>query len=259
MISQCRNAAISSPNEFKLYYQPIVDAQTFQCVGAEALLRWCLPNGKIIMPELFIPHIEKLNIFAEMEKRILNLASNQSKKWIDISCDKNFFIHVNLSPMQISRETLYNEVSMAIKNSCIENSNLTLEITETALMKEMGKAISQLAKLRKDGIGIAIDDFGTGYSSLSQLRKLPINGVKIDKSFVLDLENDAEAKKFLHHLVAMLQDMDCKIYVEGIETETQKEFLKELQVDFMQGYLFGKPMPPTEFGQKYFGNGGVIK
>ncbi len=250
-MTDVEKAIISNSVDLQLAYQPIIRTNDFQCAGAEALMRMYLPNGELVMPTVFIPILEQMNMIVEAEKKIFELACIQCKKWIELSHNTNFFIHVNLSPTQLSRKTLSKEVLSSIKHHSILPRNLVLEITENAMIFDLEKGIYQLKKLTKKGVKIAFDDFGTGYASLSYLKRLPIFEVKIDKFFVSDIDYDASARKFLFHVIKMLQNMDYKICVEGVETEMQRDFLAGLKVDYLQGYFFSKPILPLDFEQKF--------
>ena len=247
LLSDIDKAVKAGFQGFELYYQPIYAANDSRCQGAEALLRWRSPNQTLIMPNVFVPILEKTGLIAEVEKWIFKTACEQCQKWISSYGNGKFFIHINLSPRQITRDTLYDEVMSAVRDSGLSPANLILESTESSMMLEFEKGVSLFHKLREQGIRVAVDDFGTGYSSLSYLKYLPVDEIKVDKSFVTNIENDVASKDFLSGIVNIIRSMEYKVCVEGVETDLQKDLLIELQVDLLQGFLFSKPLPSHEF------------
>jgi|GEM_PF-2532836 len=236
---------------FQLYYQPIFSANHSKCIGAEALLRWISPKQELIQPNVVVPILEQTDLMATVEQWILNTACAQLKHWNTKWGKSDFFIHVNLSPKQITRDSLFDEVMTAIDHCGISPNNLVLETTETSMMLEFDKGISLFKKLRETGTRIAIDDFGTGYSSLSYLKNLPVDEIKIDRSFVRNITTDISSKNFLTGIINIIKSMDYSICIEGVETEMQKSLLTTLQVDSLQGFLFSKPVPAHEFERNY--------
>ncbi len=252
LINRLKQDILSDFRGFQLYYQPIFSTQDAQCIGAEALLRWQSPEQEIVSPDLLIPVFEKIGLMQVVEKWILNTACGSLKKWLDtMRLPTGFFVQINLSPKQITRTSLYQEVMSAISENGISALNIVLEVTETYMMIEKDNGIHLLNELRKEGIRIAVDDFGTGYSSLSYLKTLPVDEIKIDKSFVRNIENDTSSRSFLVGILGIIRSMGYIICVEGVETEEQKEILTMLQVDMLQGFLFDKPIQALEFEEKY--------
>ncbi len=247
-----KQAILGEFDGFELYYQPIFSTQTLQCIGVEALLRWNSPKQEIISPDILIPILEKIALMHVVEKWVLNTACASLKKWLYTTrLPTDFFMQVNLSPKQITRASLFQEVMSAIGENGISTLNIVLEVTETYMMIEKDNCVQLLNKLRKEGIRIAIDDFGTGYSSLSYLKTLPVDEIKIDKSFVRNIENDTSSRSFLVGILGIIRSMGYIICVEGVETEEQKEILTMLQVDMLQGFLFDKPISSLEFEKRY--------
>ncbi len=247
IISDLERAVKNNCCGFELYYQPIISTKTLQCMGAEALLRWNSPKSKMIMPNVFIPLLEKTDLIAEVEKWIFNQACTQCATWVNKWGLSDFKMHINLSSKQLLRDSLYSEIMGAVNGSGISTSNLILETTESSLILELDKGIDLFHKLRKEGISIAVDDFGTGYSSLSYLKDLPVDEIKVDKSFVTDIEHSVSCKNFLTGIVSIIQNLQYYVCVEGVETQKQKEFLTSLEVDTLQGFFFSRPVTTLEF------------
>ena len=244
---------------FMVYYQPIICAQKHRIVGAEALLRWKDADNNIISPAIFVPILEKTGLIATTERWLFEQVAKQCSEWLQKKVEKDFFAQINISTLQIARPTLAQELIESICRYSIAHQNIVLEVTEGSLIMEMQQAIKTLSDLRKQGIKIAVDDFGTGYSSLSYLRLLPVDEIKIDRSFVKNIEKDFSAKEFLSSIIHLSKSTGKTVCVEGVETNEQSNILKELQVNFMQGFLFAKPLPVNEFYEKYFEFNGCKK
>lgn len=236
---------------FALYFQPLIDADTKKCVGAEALLRWHNSDGDVVSPGKVIPALERTGNFLEVERWIINEACRHCSIFKKISEDDTFFIHINLAPEIINRDSLIHEIVTAVKDNQISTSNLFFEITESSPLEKRETTSKTLEKLRKMGFRIAIDDFGTGFSSLSYLKTLPVDEIKIDSSFLRNIDIDNPEDSLLHAIISLTKNMGYKICVEGIESSSHYKIIMEEDVDLYQGYFFGKPMPSEVFANKY--------
>ena len=244
---QLSNAIKEGFAGFFLHYQPIVAAAGSKIIGAEVLLRWCSKDGEIVPPLTIIPILEKNGLMSKIEPWIFKQACSQCKLWLTSRNEEDFFVQINLSPSQVFRASLISELRKAVENSEILYKNIVLEVTESSLMIDMKAAIKVLRQLKALGVRIAVDDFGTGYSSLSYLRNLPVDEIKIDRSFLMNIINDHVARVFLKSIVDLSKSMGYTVCMEGVETDAQLDFLNNLPFDFYQGYLFSRPVDPAEF------------
>jgi diguanylate cyclase (GGDEF)-like protein len=228
-------------NEFTLHYQPKIRCSDQTTVGFEALLRWNHPAKGSISPAVFIPVAEQSNLIVDVGRWVLREVCRQQAAWKAQGL-RILPIAVNFSPMQLLAhpldELLAPLAEFGLSQDCIE-----IEITESAMMDKLPSANAVIDSLRRSGIHISIDDFGTGHSSLSNLRRLPIDTLKIDRSFVEDIEQSVEAYDIVATIVAMAKALSLDVVAEGVETETQAALLRSHGVDVMQGYLFARPMP----------------
>jgi len=230
--------------EFVLYYQPIVNSEGF-IKGAEALIRWNRPKSGMISPLDFIPLAEDTGLIEEIGKWVIFTATRQLGAWT-----KKFDVYISLN--LCAREFANKELSSIIKNALEGAGNLDpqflkLEITESEGIKNPKEFIRQITQLRSIGIEIFIDDFGTGQSSLEYLKSIPADVLKIDRSFIINIENDEEDLNFLKTIVQMIKSRNKKIVVEGINSKKQAEILNNLGCDSFQGFYFSKPLPAFEF------------
>ncbi|HXY62741.1 MAG TPA: bifunctional diguanylate cyclase/phosphodiesterase, partial [Nitrospirota bacterium] len=232
--------------EFLLYYQPTVDIKTRTINGAEALIRWNHPNKGMIFPGEFIPLAEETGLIVPIGEWVLRAACIQNKAWQDAG-NKKFCVAVNLSGRQFDEEGLIGIVSNALRDSGLAPQYLVLEITESTIMKNPEKAATTLQKLKGMGIGLSIDDFGTGYSSLGNLRKFPLDTLKIDRSFVMNIPANNDDAAITTAIIAMAHSLKLDVIAEGVESEDQHSFLHEQECDAVQGNLFSQPVPAEEF------------
>jgi diguanylate cyclase (GGDEF)-like protein/PAS domain S-box-containing protein len=232
--------------EFLLCYQPTVDIQTRTIVGAEALVRWKHPHKGMISPGEFIPLAEETGLIVPIGEWVLSTACSQNRAWQHAG-NKPFRVAVNLSGRQFDQEDLIEVVSGALRDTGLDPQYLELEITESTIMKNPEKAATTLQKLKGMGIWLSIDDFGTGYSSLGNLRKFPIDTLKIDRSFVMNITTDSDDAAITAAIIAMAHSLKLGVTAEGVESEGQQSFLRELGCDVVQGYLFSRPVPAEEF------------
>lgn len=228
--------------ELEIYYQPLnaIDSQR-KILGAEALLRWHHPKQGMVYPANFIDIAEDTGLIVPIGEWVLENACNQAKEW-ERQCFKKIAVSVNLSPRQFMHTDLIKAVKKALDLSGIDPSQLDLEITESTAMYAIDKSIDILHQLKDLGVHISIDDFGTGYSSLSYLQQMPIDNLKIDRSFIKNIHNSAKDKAFVQAIVTMAHTLGMKTIAEGVELEEQFILLKEIGCEIAQGYLFSKPI-----------------
>lgn len=245
IIDQELRSAITN-NELILYYQPQYNILTNEIMGAEALIRWVHPTYGIIPPSDFIPIAEETGLIDDIGEWVMNSACSQVKKWQDDGL-KTFKIGVNVSPHQFKQKNFVSKVYEILHKTGLPYEYLDLEITETVGVEDTFDAITKLNSLKKSGIKISIDDFGTGYSSLSYLTKFPIDTLKIDKSFIQNMNDDPNSKTIVSSIIAVGKNLNLDIIAEGVETKEQLEFLKSQDCIQVQGYLFSKPITADEF------------
>ena len=230
-------------DQFVVYYQPQVCVADSQIVGVEALLRWQHPDRGLMLPTEFIPVAEESGLIVPLGEWVLRTACAQASAWHEAGLSP-IRVAVNLSARQFQQRDLVEVVGRVLKDTGLDPRCLQLEITESAAMHDIDFTSGVLANLKDMGIQIAIDDFGTGHSSLNYLKRLPIDDVKIDQSFVRDVITDPNDAAIVGSIVAMTHDLNLKLVAEGVETEEQLAFLKDRRCDVVQGFLFSKPMPP---------------
>ncbi len=242
-----RNAITN--NELQVFYQPKVDVQTRKIVAAEALLQWNNPQLGKVSPVQFIPLAEQTGLIISIGNWVLREACFQTQKWHEQGFN-DFSIAVNLSAYQFKMGDIAEQIATAIWDSKLNVNFLELELTESLVIENVEKSLLMLRVLKSMGIKISIDDFGTGYSSLSNLRRFPVDFLKIDKSFIKNIDNKNKALDdivVVTTIIAMAKQLKLKVIAEGVETEEQFNFLKTEGCDLIQGYLFGRPLPENEF------------
>jgi EAL domain-containing protein (putative c-di-GMP-specific phosphodiesterase class I) len=228
--------------EFEVYYQPLVNIDSGQIVGTEALVRWQHPERGLVLPAEFIPVAEETGLIVPLGEWVLRTACAQNKAWQEAGLPP-MRVAVNLSARQFQQRNLLDMVAQVLDRTGMAPHYLQLEITEGVAMQDVDFTIAVLERLRGMGIQIAMDDFGTGYSSLSYLKLLPVNAVKIDRSFVRDLTIDPNDAAIATAVIAMAHNLKLSVIAEGVETEEQLDFLKGRDCDEMQGFLFSKAVP----------------
>lgn len=234
-------------NEFKLYYQPKIDLKSKKIIGAEALLRWQHFEKGLISPVIFIPLAENTGFILNLGKFVIEQSTKAIKRFNDLGY-KDMVISINVSTRQFQNSDLYKELKDEILKNGIDAKQLSIEITESIMMKYIDKTLDTLNRIKDLGISIYIDDFGMAYSSLSYLKKFPIDILKIDKSFVDDISESSNNENLLiDTILAMSKSLGLKVIAEGVETEFQYRYLKERDYDMMQGYYFAKPMSEDDF------------
>src|SRR5215213_482972 len=231
--------------QFIIHYQPMVDLQTGELWGMEALVRWDHPERGLLEPSEFVPVAEESGLVIPMGEQILREACFRAKKWQeDNPRIPSLVMSVNLSATQLSRLDLADTVERVLGETGLEGSRLILDVTETVYVKVLAGNTAMLDRLRGLGVRFSIDDFGTGYSSLSYLKRLPADAIKIDQSFVKGLGESVDDTAVVRMIIELAHTLRLEIIAEGVETEEQATLLKEMGCDFAQGYHFSKPLPP---------------
>jgi diguanylate cyclase (GGDEF)-like protein len=231
--------------ELDLHYQPKVRLLDGAITGAEALLRWDCPGLGPVSPAKFIPVAEESGLIVPIGEWVLRAACAQMRTWHKLG--HAFGIAVNLSPRQFRQKDLSGAVADALRRSGLAPDHLELEITEGTAMANAEQTVKVLGSLHDLGVRLSVDDFGTGYSSLSYLKRFPLDNLKIDRSFVLDVGNDVNGEAIVHATIALARSLKLKTIAEGVETKAQRDFLARAGCDEMQGYLFSRPLPAAEF------------
>jgi PAS domain S-box-containing protein/diguanylate cyclase (GGDEF)-like protein len=226
-------------DEFRVVFQPQFEIATGKLVRFEALSRWTSAELGPIPPDRFIPIAEQTGLIMEIGRRTMNEALRQAKTWTDSG--RRIGVGVNISPMQFMRPDFTHIVTEVLALSGFPPALLELEITEGIFIRDLNLAVARIRELQRLGLSIALDDFGTGYSSLSYLQRMPIDAVKLDRSFVSDLTTDAATVSMVRSVLAMADALNLRVVTEGVETEQQLEILRELGCDEAQGYLLGRP------------------
>ncbi|MBD2178775.1 EAL domain-containing protein [Pseudanabaena sp. FACHB-1998] len=233
--------------EFRVFYQPLVNLQTGQIIGAEALARWQHPELGIIMPSKFIPVAEQTGLILRLSELMLSSVCEQMRSWKELGINYGF-VAVNLSGQHFRPENnLIEIISNILIETGIEPSDLEIELTESIIMQNAEFTIKVLSQLQSMGVKVAIDDFGTGYSSLSYLKHFPVNALKIDRCFIQDITTDRHDATISLAIIDLAHSLSLQVVAEGVETEEQVQFLKEHGCDQMQGYFFSPPLPSNEF------------
>jgi len=241
MESELRQAI--KKDELLLHYQPIINLQTGNLLGFEALIRWQHPERGMVSPIEFIPLAEETGLIIPIGRWCLNEACQQMVRWTDKFPEaSNLCMNVNVSSVQLSHDNFVLTAREALNNSGLSGERLKLELTETALIENADTARDILLDLKSINISLAIDDFGTGYSSLSYLNRFPADTLKIDRSFVSRLDNSEESLKIVHIISTLASTLGMNVVAEGIETQKQHELLKSLGCLYAQGYLYAKPL-----------------
>lgn len=233
-------------NELEIYYQPKVSLKTGKIVGAEALLRWFHPEQGIISPLKFIPIAEETNLIIPLGEWVFKMACQQTKLW-QKSGFPELQIAVNISGRQFSQSNFDLRLIQILKETDFATEYLELELTETVLMENLEIVNEKLTAFKELGVQIAIDDFGTGYSSLSYLQQFPFDTLKIDKSFIHQLNKNAKTKTITSSIIKMGHELNLKIIAEGVETKTELDFLYQNDCDEIQGFLFSQPLSVKDF------------
>ena len=236
--------------EFVLHYQPKINLASGQLTGAEALIRWNDPKTGLVPPARFVPILEETRLIHEVGRWALGKAIEDYKRWRRAGLPA-VRIAVNVSPLQLRSRSFVAEIEEAMRVSADAASGLELEITESLIMEDVNHNIDSLRAIRALGVKVAIDDFGTGFSSLSYLSKLPVDTLKIDRSFIVDMASGEIGRTLVSVIIHLAHALKLNVVAEGVETEEQRRELRRLHCDEMQGYLFGKPVPAEIFEKRY--------
>lgn len=229
--------------QFELYYQPLVDLHNTSLIGFEALVRWNHPSRGLITPGEFISVAESTGLIVPMTVQLLQSACSQLASWIrDGIADRSLVVSVNISAGHLEQGTLVSDLETILANTDLPPSNLKLEITESAVMENAESAIEVLRRIKALGVKLSIDDFGTGYSSLSYLHRLPIDTLKVDRSFVSAMDDSSENGEIVRTVIALANSLNLSVIAEGIESVDQYFGLRRLGCEFGQGFLFSKPV-----------------
>ena len=227
--------------QFEVFYQPKQSLKSNKIESAEALIRWNHPVHGLISPVKFIPLAEETGLINKIGEFVLRTACQQARWW-SMRGHGDLKVSVNLSAQQLKAEGFMKLLSQILKETALEPSRLTLEITETLLMDDVEGTIRKLQNIRDLGVGLSIDDFGTGYSSLSYLKRFPIDILKIDQSFIKDINTNPDDAAITKAIIAMAHSLDLRVIAEGVETEESREFLRDQNCDLIQGYLVSHPL-----------------
>ena len=244
-----RQAVSTGIEEFVVFYQPVVDVNTQMCTSCEALVRWDSKALGFMGPGEFIPLAEYLGLITSIGDYVLEEACRRCKLWNDNGYP-DFYINVNLSVVQLLQKNVVENIKRILDKTGVNPKNIVLEITESFAINDMQRVMDIITGLKKLGPRIALDDFGTGYSSLNYIKQLPLDIIKVDKTFIDDIIEDDYAQAFVKLIVDLSKTIGTKIVVEGVEHKEQFELLKSLGVDYIQGYYFGKPVPANIFEEK---------
>lgn len=238
-------------NELELYYQPQVDLKTNKTIGAEALLRWNHPDRGLVTPDKFIPVAEETGLIHPITLWVIEQACIRLSSWAEKEIDLTLSVNISAKDFNVSRFS--EEVQALLTKYPIQASSLEFEIVENVIMENMGDANSLLSKFREMGIKIAIDDFGTGYSSLAYLHQLPADKLKIDRSFISDIQPDSTGAEIALSAIGLAKNFNLALVAEGVETAHQATFLFNNECRIAQGYLFSKPVPIDQFEKSCLG------
>ena len=247
-----RGAVERGCKEFIVYYQPLINVSKNEpvCCGAEALVRWQSEELGFVYPDEFIPIAENLGLIVPIGEHVLIEACKRCRYWNDYG-HPDYKVSVNLSIVQLLQKNIVETVKNALNFSGLSPENLTLEVTESLAANDMPKMKKILNDIKALGVRLALDDFGTGYSSLSRLRDMPMDVIKIDKSFADDVGKDDFSDAFVKTVSDLADTINMDVVMEGIEEDSQEKALVGMKIDMIQGYLFDKPLTREQFEEKY--------
>jgi diguanylate cyclase (GGDEF)-like protein/PAS domain S-box-containing protein len=232
--------------EFVLFYQPKISLTDGSLMGMEALIRWIKPDGRIVPPVQFIPIAEKSMSITQISNFVLNEACRQNKEWQDKGLP-SLTVSVNLTSVDFYQTDVISNIRTVLETTGLDPEYLDIELTESLALKDIDNAVSQMEEIRNLGVKLSMDDFGTGYSSLSYIQVLPISLLKLDRSFIMYLEQDEMSKEIVSAVIRIAKCKRIETIAEGVENAEQAAILRQSGCDYVQGYLFGKPMPAEKF------------
>ncbi len=232
-------------NEMELYYQPQIELATGKIFGAECLVRWDNPEHGLLAPFIFLEETERYGLMDELTSKVLDMALTQQAKFYSLKMPVP--LSVNVSADSIRSIELPEQLNDRLRSHQLNSRNITLEVTESVLMGELVTSLDILTRLRMKNFSLSIDDFGTGFSSLSLLHKIPFNELKVDKSFVMAMDQDKEARAIVKTCIILAKELNMRVVAEGVESATTLQHLRDMGCDIVQGYHIAKPMPTAEF------------
>jgi len=235
--------------EFVVYYQPIVNIHSGKLIGFEALVRWQHPVHGLLSPAAFLNIAEEIGLGTAIGWQVVELVCQQLAEWRQTLSANDLSIHVNLSARQFMVPDLYARLVQVLEQYNIPPQSIKLELTENTLMEYSQEAAAVLAQLRNYGIQIVLDDFGVGYSSLSYLIQLPIDQIKIDRNFIIQIDQNHHSQAIVNAIVNLARGLHLEVVAEGLETVEQVERMRMVGCDYGQGYLLGQPLPTEEASQ----------
>ncbi len=231
--------------QFKLLYQPIVDCNSEEIIGVEALIRWEHAEDGILSPDYFMPLAHETGWIVEIDQWVLHEACRQNKTWQDKGL-KHIYVAVNATYYQFQKRMIIDLVNETLNNTGLDPKYLVIEITENVLFKDIGEIIQIMGILKKKGGSFSVDDFGTGYSSLSYLKRLPVDTLKIDKAFVSDIDKNDDSVVIANIIISLAKNLELKVIAEGVEKRNQVNFFKENNCDYIQRFYYSKPVEPDK-------------
>ncbi len=250
MESEIRQAI--SNNEFRFHLQPLIDASSQTLRGAEALIRWQHPEKGLIMPGQFIPYLEQSPMVNQVGAQILDQVCAFLRQHIEAgSVQKGFRISVNVSATEFFQPDFVDQVRATLARNALDGHWIELEITESVALEGFDNVINKMLELKRNGISFALDDFGTGFSSLNYLKKLPVDKIKIDKTFIDDVPNSSQDSSLVSAVIDIADNLNLDVVVEGVEEQVQADYFGLMERVIVQGYWFDKPLPPEAFSSKY--------
>jgi diguanylate cyclase (GGDEF)-like protein len=234
--------------DFQLYYQPQYDSSADKIIGVEALIRWMHPDRGMLLPDTFIPIAEESGLIITIGNWVLKTACKQNRAW-QLAGFPPIYVTVNISGMQFKQKNFAESIAQTLLDTDLEPQYLELELTESILMEPTDTTFDTLNELKATGVRLAIDDFGRGYSSLGYLKRLPIDTLKIDRSFVRDILSSSDDRAIIKAIISLARTLNLRVIAEGVETHEQLTYLREQGSDGIQGFLLSKPMTPNSFRQ----------
>jgi EAL domain-containing protein (putative c-di-GMP-specific phosphodiesterase class I) len=248
MESDLKEALVEHDQIF-MQYQPIVDLKTKKVIGVEALARWRHPEKGLISPINFISVAEQSDLIVDLSNALIKISFQQAQTW-KIHSSK-IYISINISVRQFEKINFISHLVNALNQYELNAQNIQLEFTESVMLNSNNETFIKFAALKELGFRIAIDDFGTGYSSLGYIHKLPIDVIKIDRTFIVDMPNNQKTRAIVAAITKLSSSLGIKTIAEGIETESQATLVKNAKCDYAQGYLYSKPLDADDFRNNY--------